>query len=108
MTGATVLGRNWVCAKGCPSWATTVDGTTPHHRCREMAGLMVPLIPEGTRAKVEPVERGDYVGKELVQADGNGRPVMAVTVTRDDGQDCTVYAPAARASRSDVEEARRG
>jgi hypothetical protein len=53
-------------------------------------------VAAGTRAKVEAVERGDYVGDEIIQTDGEGRPVMAVVTTRDDGQDCTVLAPVAR------------
>jgi hypothetical protein len=55
-------------------------------------------VAVGTKAKVEAVERGDYIGRELVQSDGNGRPVMAVVTTRDDGQDCAVLAPTATAS----------
>ena len=102
MLEPALLSRHWVCARGCPSWATTVDGKTPHHRCREMAGLMVPLVPEGVRAKVETVERGDYVGRELVQTDAEGRPWMAVTVERDEGQDTTVFAPCATATREDL------
>lgn len=105
---AVVLARHWVCAKDCPSSAVTHDAATPHHRCRALAGLMVPLIPEGTRADVRPVERGDYIGRELVQTDANGRPVMAVTVERDEGQDTTVFAPCAQASRDEIKEARRG
>jgi hypothetical protein len=66
------------------------------HRCRGLAGLLVPLIPDGTKAKLTVVEREDYIGRELAQTDAEGRPVMAVTTTRDDGQDCTVYAPCAR------------
>lgn len=65
------------------------------HRCHRLTGLMTPLIPVGTKGKHERVEREDYVGHEVVQTDGNGRPVMAVVTTRDDGQDCTVYAPTA-------------
>jgi len=60
---------------------------------------MVPLVPKGTDCKVEAVERGDYVGQESVQIDVNGRPMMAVVTTRDDGQDCTVYAPTARGTK---------
>lgn len=74
---------------------------TPFHPCGGLAGLLTPFVPDGTRCKVEAVERQDYVGKELIQVDGNGRPVMNVTVTRDDGQDCAVYAPVARASKDD-------
>lgn len=72
----------------------------PHsrmHACRGLRGLTAPMVPAGTRAKVEAVERGDYVGRDLVQTDADGRPVMAVLTTRDDGQDCSVLAPTARA-----------
>jgi hypothetical protein len=53
------------------------------------------MVPDGTRCKVEAAEREDYVGKEMVQTDGEGRPVMSVVTTRDDGQDCAVLAPCA-------------
>lgn len=69
---------------------------TPFHPCGGLAGLMTPFVPAGTRCKVEAVEREDYIGQELVRVDGNGRPIMNVTITRDDGQDCAVYAPTAR------------
>jgi hypothetical protein len=62
-----------------------------------MAGLVVPLVPAGTRAESRPIERGDWIGKELVQTDANGRPVMAVQTVRDEGEDVAVYAPAATA-----------
>lgn len=67
------------------------------HNCSRVGGMTVPLVPEGTRAKITAVEREDYIGEDAghVQLDENGRPVMAVVTTRDDGQDCTVYAPAA-------------
>jgi hypothetical protein len=41
------------------------------------------------------VEREDYVGQESVQLSESGRPVMNITTTRDDGIDCTVFAPCA-------------
>jgi hypothetical protein len=63
---------------------------------------MTPLVPKGTDCKVEAVEREDFVGKEMVQTDGNGRPVMAVRTTRVDGMDCTVYAPTAYATREEL------
>lgn len=65
------------------------------HRCRGLAGLLAPLVPEGTRGKVEAIERGDYVRDEVVQRDAEGRPWMAVEVTRDDGTDRAVLAPCA-------------
>lgn len=65
------------------------------HVCRGLRGLLAPLMPEGVRHKVEAVERGDYVRDEVVQRDADGRPVMAVEVTRDDGTDRAVLAPCA-------------
>lgn len=97
-----VLSRNWVCPNDCESWARTVDATTPMHRCKNMAGLLVPLVVAGTRCKVEAVERQDWIGDEQVQTDADGRPVMSVVTTRDDGQDCTVYAPVAVATREEL------
>jgi hypothetical protein len=53
------------------------------------------MVPAGLRCSVETREREDYIGREDVQYDGNGRPVMSVVTTRDDGQDCLVLAPCA-------------
>jgi hypothetical protein len=58
------------------------------------------MVLDGVRCEVRAVLREDYVGGEDVRYDGEGRPVMAVTVTRDDGRDCVVYAPTAHARRS--------
>jgi hypothetical protein len=55
------------------------------------------MVPAGTKCKIEAHEREDYIGKEMVQTDGEDRPVMSVITTRDQGQDCTVYAPCATA-----------
>jgi hypothetical protein len=72
------------------------------HPCRGLNGLTAPMVPAGTRAKVEAIERGDYIGAEHVTTDGEGRPVMAVETTRDDGTDRAVYAPLAVAGREDT------
>lgn len=75
--------------------------TQPHtrfHACRGLAGITAPMVPAGTKCKVEAKERDDYVGKENVQTDGNNRPIMSVVTTRDDGQDCAVLAPVATLS----------
>jgi hypothetical protein len=91
--------RYWECPN-CDATHVTRETRphTPFHACRGLKGLTVPYVEAGTAAKVEAVERGDYVGTEQVQTDGEGRPVMAVVTTRDDGQDCTVYAPTAVAT----------
>lgn len=70
---------------------------TPFHTCPGLKGLSAPFVPAGTRCKVETREREDWVGAERVQADGEGRPVMSIVTTRDDGQDCAVLAPCATA-----------
>lgn len=70
---------------------------TRFHACRGLKGLTAPMVPAGTRCKVTAVEREDYVGSEVVQTDGDGRPVMAVVTTRDNGQDVAVLAPCASA-----------
>jgi hypothetical protein len=57
---------------------------------------MAPFVPDNTKAKIEVVTREDYVGKEIVTEDAEGRPVMSVVTTRDDGQDCTIMAPTAQ------------
>lgn len=71
----------------------------PHsrfHPCPGLHGLSVPMVPAGTRCKIEANEREDWVGQEKVQlAPENGRPYMNVVTTRDDGTDCAVYAPCA-------------
>lgn len=99
MTQGLALHRDWVCAKDCGSSARTYDSALPHHPCKAMAGLMVPLILAGTKAKVEAQPRQDYVGKEVVQRDADGRVWMSTLVTRDEGQDCSVYAPTALGKR---------
>lgn len=88
----------WYCPK-CNASARTNDASQPMHPCRGLTGLMVPLVREGVRADLRPVEREDYVGKEMVQTDGEGRPVMAVKTVRDDGEDCTVFPATATIQR---------
>lgn len=88
--------QHWQCPN-CSATEVTHE-SEPHtrfHACPGLKGLTAPMIPAGTTAKVEAVEREDYVGGELVQADGDGRPVSAVVTTRDDGNDVAVLAPTA-------------
>ncbi len=90
--------HRWACPN-CEATLVTANPRMPLHPCRGLRGLMAPFVVEGTKAKTEAVERGDYVGTELVQTDGEGRPVMSVVTTRDDGTDCAVLAPTATARR---------
>lgn len=87
----------WVCPN-CPAVARTPwDCPNRMHACPGLKGMLAPMLPRGVRASVVAVEREDYVGSEDVRLDGDGRPVMSVITTRDDGQDCIVFAPTARA-----------
>lgn len=84
----------------CPNCDLTdvtheIEPHTRFHTCRGLRGLTAPMVPAGTKAKVEAVERADYVGKEMVTVDSENRPVMSVVTTRDEGQDCAVFAPCA-------------
>lgn len=92
--------RRWECPN-CDSTDVTHE-TQPHtrfHACRGLRGLTAPMVPAGTKCKVQALDREDYVNGDMVQTDGEGRPVMSVVTTRDDGQDCAVYAPCATGGR---------
>jgi hypothetical protein len=53
-------------------------------------------VPAGSNCKVEAVVREDYVNGEDVVLDSNGRPIMSIVTTRDDGSnDVAVFAPTA-------------
>jgi len=90
----------WSCPN-CPTEARLAlpkPGQVHLHACSGLRGLLAPLLPAGTKAKVVVVEREDYVRDEIVQRDPElGRPVMSVVTTRDEGQDTIVFAPTARA-----------
>jgi len=93
--------HDWYCPN-CGKTDVTRE-VRPHvrfHTCSKLHGLTAPMLPAGTKAKVEAVERQDYVGRELVQTDESGRPVQSVVTTRDEGQDAIVFAPTATATRA--------
>jgi hypothetical protein len=88
--------RNWYCPNcGLRDQTREARPHTRFHTCSGLRGLTAPMLPEGTAAKVEAREREDYVGRELVQTDEGGRPVMSVVTTRDEGTDAIVFAPTA-------------
>jgi hypothetical protein len=89
--------RRWECPN-CDATDVTREAQ-PHsrfHACRGLRGLTAPMVPAGTKAKVEAHEREDYIGDEDVQYDGEGRPIMSIVTVRDEGQDCAVLAPTAQ------------
>ena len=66
-----------------------------YHTCPKLRNLSAPMVPAGTKAKVEVHEREDYIGKGLPRLDENGRPLMNIETTRDEGTDLLVFAPTA-------------
>lgn len=69
---------------------------TRMHTCPK-TGLTTPMYDEKLKVKVEVTEREDYIGNEIVQLDKEGRPVMNIRTTSDDGEDLIVYAPTSTA-----------
>lgn len=64
------------------------------HECAGKAGFRLPMLAEGERGDIRLIEREDYVGREDVQVDGNGRPIMRAEVEHADGHtDVYAYAP---------------
>lgn len=99
MTNIPILSpeQRWECPN-CTLQDVTHEAQ-PHsrfHACRGLKGLTAPMVPAGTRCKVEAVEREDYIGDEIVTIDGENRPIMRVETTRDEGNDVAVFAPLAR------------
>jgi len=91
--------RHWECPN-CHATDTTKE-PKPHtrfHSCPKMGGLTAPMIPAGTTAKITSHEREDYVGKDIVRLNDDGRPVMSITTEREEGQDVVVFAPTATAT----------
>ena len=89
--------RHWY----CPNCGLTQETreARPHvrmHTCPKLFGLTAPMLQEGVKAKVTVHEREDYVGREVgVRMDENGRAVMSVETTRDEGTDAIVFVPTA-------------
>ena len=94
---------SWECPNCAARHVTT--GAAPHtpfHDCPGLHGMLAPYVPAGTRCKIEAVTRGDYAGGEQgLRYDGEGRPIMSVVTTRDDGQDCAVFPGAAIATKEE-------
>jgi hypothetical protein len=90
--------RRWYCPN-CRKEDVTHEAR-PHsrfHTCAKLYGMAAPMVPAGTKAKVELRVREDYVGKERVTLDERGKPAMSVVTTRDNGQDVAVFAPHVKA-----------
>lgn len=54
------------------------------------------MTRDGERVEVTVRVREDYIAGEAVTRDGEGRPIMAINVERDNGNDVAVFAPMAK------------
>lgn len=96
--------QHWVCPN-CPATAVTEGQTNRFHRCTGLKLLIAPMVLEGTRCRVRAVEREDYVGREDVRCDAEGRPVAAVVTERPDGSnDCVAFASTAHLRMTSMEQ----
>lgn len=90
----------------CPNCDVTdvTSGPVPNrfHTCGGLHELTAPLIPAGTRCKVEAEVRGDYLNGEIQATGDDGRPYMGIRTTRDDGEDLAVNAGLAQARIGDI------
>lgn len=90
----------WVCPN-CPQTSVTTEAR-PHsrfHVCPGLLGMTAPFVQAGVKCEVVAVEREDYVGRENVQTNGNGRPIMSVATNYSDGRrDSIAFAPVATMS----------
>ena len=78
-----------------------MSGTSLHmHMCVGLKGIAAPLVLDGISSKVEAQVREDYVKGEIVTSDEDGKPIMSIVTTREDGQDCAVLASPAQARHS--------
>lgn len=94
--------RDWECSRCTVTDRTGHNVMNRFHSCVGLAGLTAPLVPAGSGAQLVAVEREDYIGREDVLYDGNGRPIMSVLVKRPDGSnDTVIYAPTAHGRAGD-------
>lgn len=93
--------QHWGCPN-CPATAVTVGQPNRLHNCPGLRGLIAPLILDGVRCRVRAVEREDYVGREDVRRDGDGRPMAAVLTERADGSNDVMVFPSTVHMRIEV------
>lgn len=65
---------------------------TRFHNCPGLHDLAAPMIRGGVDAKVEAIEREDYLGGDTQAMGSDGKVYMAVETTRVDGTDRAVNA----------------
>jgi hypothetical protein len=97
--------KHWECPScGIQHVTKELRPHTPMHNCKSLNGLVAPYVEViGSELKKNIVrhrliEREDYVGKEIVRTDANGRPFTAIYTERSDGSnDCHAFAGTAQA-----------
>jgi hypothetical protein len=70
--------------------------SSQYHNCPRLHSLSAPLVRKGVKAKVEAVEREDYLHQEMQAMGDDGKAYMLVRTTRDEGTDIAVNPGCAR------------
>jgi aminoglycoside phosphotransferase len=70
--------------------------SSQYHNCPRLHSLSAPLVRAGVKAKVEAVEREDYLGPDEQTMGDDGKAYMAIHTTRDEGDDLVVHPGVAR------------
>lgn len=102
MAGASAYGayilsspnKNWYCPECSRQHITKVsEPHTPLHQCASLRGAWVPFVEEGIKARFRVNYREDYLRTDTATVDGEGKPIQSINTQRDDGEDCTIFAP---------------
>lgn len=102
--GATILSvppKNWYCPACDKQHVTKIsDPHSPLHQCPKFRGAWIPFVEAGMDAGFRVNYRQDYLGKDTAITDGDGNVVQSVTTQRENGEDCTIFAPSANVNLS--------
>jgi hypothetical protein len=74
--------------------------SSQYHNCPRLHSLSAPLVRVGVKAKIEAVEREDYLGPDVQTMGDDGKAYMAVHTTHDQGDDLVVFPGVARVRMS--------
>lgn len=90
--------QDWYCPN-CGATERTVamaPNSSRFHTCPRLHMLSAPLVRDGVKAKVEAVERQDFLRGETQATGDDGVPYMAIHTGRDEGDDLVVHPGVAR------------
>jgi hypothetical protein len=90
--------QDWYCPN-CGATDRTLampPNSSQYHTCPRLHSLSAPMVRAGVKAKVEAVEREDYLSNDTQATGDDGKVYMLVRTTRDEGTDVSVNPGVAR------------